>query len=140
MTSGCLDNGSFYVLACGPRGNGALELPFEVWKRKYSAGWHEYDADLLDKYAAKFDKRIEELGGRASYDGGQAYLATKAWEDRDQVVVADEEAAGFVWHTCRIMRESDGGAEYDIGPGYSWLAGGSLGAISGEFLYQHCKR
>ncbi len=36
-----MDNSSWYVKACGPRGDGALELPLEVWKRKYSAGWFE---------------------------------------------------------------------------------------------------
>lgn len=135
-----MDGGDWYELACGPRGAGAVELSLDSWKKKYSAGWFEYDAELIGHFAAKFDQRVEELGGASSYAGGQAFLAAKAWEDRDKVEVGSEEAAGFVYHACRIMRESDRGAEGDFGPGYSYLAGGNLGGIAGHYLYSACKR
>lgn len=59
---------------------------------------------------------------------------------RDTVDDPDEEAANFMYQACRIMRQSDLGAEKDIGPGYSWGTPGSLGYITGEYLYVSCKR
>ena len=45
-----------------------------------------------------------------------------------------------MYQACRIMRQSDLGAEQDIGPGYSWGTPGSLSWITGEYLYASCKR
>lgn len=69
-----------------------------------------------------------------------ALFIADAWFRRDTVDNPDEEAANFMYQTCRIMRQSDLGAEKDIGPGYSWGTPGSLGYIAGEYLYASCKR
>ena len=140
VTAECQDNGTFYALACGPRGAGAEVLPFVTWKRKFKDGYMDYDDDLVNDYAARLAERAENMDGAASYAGGLAQQAADAWFRRDTVDNPDEEAANFVYQACRIMRQSDLGSETDIGPGYSWGTPGTLGYITGEYLYASCKR
>ena len=129
----CMDNSSYYAEVCGPRGGGAELLTYEQWKTAFRRGWDPYDPDLFESYAGLFAKRAYEIGGASSYTGGLLQLAADSWFLRD--VSSDEEAAPFVYHSCRLMRSSDGGAMQDIGPGYSEYADGSLSYITGGFLY-----
>ena len=80
------------------------------------------------------------MGGASTYVGGLAELASTAWLDRDTLLLGDEEAAGWVYQICRVMRSSDAGNETDVGPGHSNYPSQSLSFISGRYLYEACKR
>jgi hypothetical protein len=125
------DNGTWYALACGPRGAGAEVLPFRQWKNLYKEGYSDYDEAIVNTYAAQLAERAEDMDGAASYAGGLAQVAADSWFKRDTIDNPDEEAANFMYQSCRIMRQSDLGAEKDIGPGYSWGTPGTLGYIAG---------
>lgn len=139
VTENCVDNATFYQSVCGPRGAGAETLSFALWKQAFRTGWDPYDPDLVEEYAGLFAKRAEELGGASSYTGGVLRLAADAWFLRD-ITTGEEEAAPFVYQTCRLMRSSDGGEFTDIGPGFGLYPAGSVSQITGGFLYSLCKR
>ena len=139
VSATCQDNGTWYELACGPRGAGADVLPFRVWRERFPLGFHEYDESMYEHYAGRFASRAEEL--RGSPVGEEAKLAAEAWFLRDGVSkTGDDEAAGFLYEACKLMRSTELGADMDFGPSYSTTAGNSIASISGHFLYEACKR
>lgn len=75
VSTACADNGTFYALACGPRGAGADVLPFSKWKTLFKEGYLDYDDEIVNAYAAQLAERAEEMDGAASYAGGLAKQA-----------------------------------------------------------------
>lgn len=141
------DNGTFYLQACGPRSINWDEITYDQWKRQYSAGWFEYDHELIEGYAGLLKKRSEQKGGcsDASTRGCKEKWAADAWflrwnESSNPTIADYEEAAPFTYQVCRLMRESDGANETDIGPGFTWYNQDSIEHIAGGYLYAQCKR
>ena len=134
----CHDNGSYYIEACGPRTIDWDQITYNEWKRKYSAGWFNFDHDLIEGYAGLLKKRSEQQGGcaDASTRGCKEQIAADAWflrwnESSTPTTEDTEEAAPFTFAICRLMRESDGAADQDIGPGFTYFNADSIEHIAG---------
>lgn len=151
VTAHCLANGSWYAQACGPMG--AELLPYRRWLAKgYTAGFVEIDARIFDSYAATIVKRSREMGASSDDFFPELVQAARNWEsvrsDADQVLRTDfgddddAKAAPFVYHVCRNHRHeaSVRGLEYDMPHAYYDLAGGSIERITGQFLWDTCRR
>jgi hypothetical protein len=151
VTANCLANGSWYMQACGPMG--AELLPYRTWIAKgYTAGFVEIDARIFDSYAATIVKRSREMGASADEFFPELVQAARNWEsvrsDADQILRTDFDddddvkAAPFVYHMCRNHRHeaSARGLEYDMPHAYYDLAGGSIERITGQFLWDSCRR
>jgi hypothetical protein len=151
VTAHCLANGSWYTQACGPMG--AELLPYYVWQsRGYTAGFVEIDARIFDSYAATIVKRSREMG--ASSDGffPELVQAARNWESArsfgDKILRTDfgdddaAKAAPFVYHVCRNHRHEakSRGLDYDTPHEYYNLAAGSIERITGQFLWDQCRR
>lgn len=134
VTNACMNNGSYYTLVCGPRGAGAEAIPFELWKNFYTAGYDPIDPRIFDAFASEMHDRGTET------ENAQAIAAGDAWLLRSKELPEEQQGAQFVYLMCRIMRESDAGAEFDTGPDFHNYASGSFSYISARFLYENCKR
>ena len=140
VSTTCMTNGSWYALACGPRGSELLTYP--QWRaRGYTAGFHERDSRIFDSYAKHFIERSKEMG--VDDLTGPAYVASLAWfrarENADTLDEAeDEKAAVMIYEFCKVMRGSDIGAEVDQGPQYHEYPSGSVSYISARFLFANC--
>jgi hypothetical protein len=76
VTSTCQSNGTWYELACGPRG--AELLPHRQWlEGQHTAGYERFDARIVDSFASVVQKRGEEVG--ASELLAPALAAAEAW-------------------------------------------------------------
>jgi len=61
VTSTCQSNGTWYELACGPRG--AELLSHREWLAgEHTAGFARFDARIVDSFAALVRERGEEVG------------------------------------------------------------------------------
>jgi hypothetical protein len=132
------DNGTFYLQACGPRSIDWDTITYKEWKTAHRAGWYEFDHELIESYAGLLKKRSEQKGGcaDASSRGCKEKWAADAWflrwdESSNPTMVDYEEAAPFTYQICRLMRESDGAKEVDIGPGFTWYNQDSIEHIAG---------
>ena len=151
VTAHCLANGSWYAQACGPMG--AELLPYRTWLAKgYTAGFVEIDARIFDSYAATIVKRSREMGASSDDFFPELVQAARNWESvrsvADLVLRTDFEnddaakAAPFVYHVCRNHRHEakSRGLDYDMPHAYYDLAGGSIERITGQFLWDVCRR
>jgi len=151
VTAHCLANGSWYAQACGPMG--AELLPYRTWLAKgYTAGFVEIDARIFDSYAATIVKRSREMGASSDDFFPELVQAARNWESvrsvADQSDLTDFEndeaskAAPFVYHVCRNHRHEakSRGLDYDMPHAYYDLAGGSIERITGQFLWDQCRR
>jgi len=140
VTGHCMTNGTFYTeVLCGPRGSEAL--PFAEWKAKFPQSYAEFDVDIVQGFAGWMAQRSEELGGAATAAGGQALMASDAWNLRDPALPHEEQAALFHFHMCKAMRESDAGAKDDETPHqYDQFTGGSIASITSQWAFASCKR
>jgi hypothetical protein len=147
VTSTCQSNGTWYELACGPRG--AELLPHRQWlEGQHTAGYERFDARIVDSFASVVQKRGEEVG--ASELLAPALAAAEAWfrqnDDGSDVSAFEAETeqrrkvAVWTQAMCRVMRHSDVGEYVDEGPGFSLHADGDIGAIGAHYLYETCKR
>lgn len=107
VTDACMNNGSYYTLVCGPRGAGAEAIPFELWKNFYTAGYSPLDPRIFDAFASEMHDRGTET------ENAQAIAAGDAWLLRSKELPEEQQGAQFVYSMCRVMRESDAGAEFD---------------------------
>ena len=151
VTAHCLANGSWYTQACGPMG--AELLPYRTWlKNGYTAGFVEIDARIFDSYAATIVKRSREMGASADGFFPELVQAARNWEsvrsDADKILRTDfgdddaEKAAPFVYHVCRNHRHEakSRGLTYDMPHEFYNLASGSIERITGQFLWDQCRR
>jgi len=151
VTAHCLANGSWYTQACGPMG--AELLPYRTWLRRgYTAGFVEIDARIFDSYAATIVKRSREMGASSDEFFPQLVQAARNWEavrtTADKILRDDfgdndaAKAAPFVYHVCRNHRHEAKarGLDYDMPHEYYNLAGGSIERITGQFLWDTCRR
>ena len=151
VTAHCLANGSWYTDACGPMG--AELLPYPRWKeRGYTAGFVEIDARIFDSYASTVIKRSREMGASSDEFFPELVQAARNWEavrsDGDKILRGDfgdddaAKAAPFVYHMCRNHRHEAQarGLTYDTPHAYYDLAPGSIERITGQFLWDTCRR
>ena len=151
VTAHCLANGSWYARACGPAG--AEQLTYRQWRaRGYTAGFVELDARIFDSYAATIIERAREISGGSDAHFAQLVQAAHNWESvRGNELVTflerggdgdEAKAAAFVYHVCRNYRyEAEArGLGYDAPNDYHLLAGGSIERITGQFLWDTCRR
>lgn len=128
-------------------------MPYRTWIAKgYTAGFVEIDSRIFDSYAATIVKRSREMGSSADEFFPELVQAARNWEsvrsDADQILSTDfdnddaAKAAPFVYHMCRNHRHeaSARGLEYDMPHAYYDLAGGSIERITGQFLWDSCRR
>jgi hypothetical protein len=126
-------------------------MTYDQWRRQYSAGWFEFDHELIEGYAGLLKKRSEQKGGcsDASTRGCKEQMAADAWflrwnESSNPTIADYEEGAPFTYQVCRLMRESDGSVvrDHDFGPDYSWYNQDSIEYIAGgcdqiSYTYSH---
>jgi len=132
---------------------GAELLPYRTWlARGYTAGFVEIDARIFDSYAATIVKRSREMGASSDEFFPELVQAARNWEsvrsDADKILRTDfgdddaAKAAPFVYHVCRNHRHEakSRGLTYDTPHEYYNLAGGSIERITGQFLWDLCRR
>lgn len=128
----CLNGGTFYVEACGPRDTTGLFLTNSQWGRTYTRH-REFDTERVQHFAGKFRQLAEDEGGAAnSFD---AQRIADAWFKR--VVVQGEEgdqAAPFYRAVCRQMRADF--PEEDTGTNFANYSEGSMQYLTSLFLYE----
>ena len=132
----CTDGGVWYEQACGPRG-AETSLPYNEWSTLYTEGFSQFEPDLVEAYAAHMAKRSVQMGGCASTDGCDAKLTAETWTKRDTLLPLEVQAGRFTYRMCKLMRSSKTSEDLqqDFGPSFSTATPGSLGWISGSYLY-----
>jgi hypothetical protein len=128
-------------------------LPYYTWlSRGYTAGFVEIDARIFDSYAANIVQRSRVMGASSDEFFPELVQAARNWEsvrsDADKILRTDfgdddaAKAAPFVYHVCRNYRHevTSRGLDYDMPHEYYNLAGGSIGHITGQFLWDTCRR
>ena len=141
VTDQCMTNGSYYTnTLCGPRG--AEDLSFNRWKALYSAGYAEFDLDIVQSYAGLMLKRSEQMGGAAAGEAAAlAHEAGHAWFYRNQALPEREQAAQFTYLMCRAWRRSDAGQMLNDAPQrFDDFSSGSIAHITSSWAYESCKR
>lgn len=145
-TKHCMQNGSWYETACGPRGAlGAEGMTYYSWRKKgYVAGFHERDTRIFSSYASEAVKRTKQMGDDPLKPGLMA--AAEAWEQYWKAstegeveaddAVEEEKAALFTYQMCRVMRLSDVGEYSDNGPDFHDHPESSLSHLSARYLYE----
>ena len=112
VTSTCQANGTWYQLACGPRG--AELLSHREWlEGGYTAGYARFDARIVDSFASSIRKRGEEVG--TSELLAPALAAAEAWfaeidEDTSPFEAETEQrrkGAIFTQSMCHSARASN---------------------------------
>ena len=128
----CLDNGQYYLDACGPRE--ASFLKTSQWQEIYTEH-RNFDTGRVNHYSGLFEQLARDMGGGTS-NGYLAQYISDQWNNRD---VNDPQniAAGFYRAVCDLMRDQFPGV--DVGPGHVNKSEGSMGYLSGAFLYESCK-
>ena len=134
MEQHCLDNGTYYVDACGPRDGTQVFMSIAQWRDTYTAH-REFDAGRVQHFAGKFREVAEDSGGGSN--GYAAQRIADAWFNRN-VNLGEDQAASFYREVCKQMRLES--PVTDIGPGHTDYDGGSLTYMVGEFLYKSCAR
>ena len=78
----CLDNGTYYVEACGPRlsGSTSVFLSDAQWRQIYTAH-RNFDAGRVQHFAGKFEQLAKDSGG--SSNAFDAQRIADAWFKRD---------------------------------------------------------
>jgi hypothetical protein len=130
----CLDDGSWYVDACGPRTSMLFDGQWALTYTKH----RDFNTGRCQEYAGKFEQLARDSGGGAN--GFAAQRIADAWFKRDITaggVGGPDQAAPFFRRICDQMR-----VEYpdgDVGPGSTSEAEGSMKYLVGNFLYRECK-
>ena len=136
-----MTNGSYYTnTLCAARG--AEDLSFNRWKALYSAGYAEFDLDIVQSYAGLMLKRSEQMGGAAAGEAAAlAHEAGHAWFYRNQALPEREQAAQFTYLMCRAWRRSDAGQMLNDAPQrFDDFSSGSIAHITSSWAYESCKR
>jgi len=130
----CLDDGSWYLEACGPR---TSFLTDSQWGATYLKH-RDFSTERAQDFAGQLEQLAEDLGGGAN--GFAAKRIADAWFKRNLAaggVGGPDQAAPFFRRMCEQMR-----IEYpdkDVGPGSTSAAAGTMKYIVGGFLYKECK-
>ena len=131
----CLDGGSWYELACGPRDGIGIGIdnfiPIAQWATVYTKH-RDFDSGRVQKFAAQFEQLAEDLGS----DGWPAQDIADAWFKRDVGLgnpQGTDQAARFYRAVCKKMRTVH---DIDVGPGHNNFSEGSMAYITGHFLYE----
>ena len=130
----CLDDGSWYVDACGPRTSMLTDSQWALTYLKH----REFNTGRCQEYAGRFEQLARDSGGTAN--GFAAQRTADAWFQRDITaggLSGPDQAAPFFRRICSQMR-----IEYpdtDTGPGSTSEAEGSMKYLVGNFLYRECK-
>lgn len=128
----CLDGGSWYTAACGPRGGSSQLMSTAAWGDSYVAH-RDFDAGRVQHFAGLFEQLAVDTGGGAN--GFDAQRIADAWFQRD-VGLGQDQARGFYRAVCREMRLQ---YDVDVGPGHTNHSEGSMPYLVGDFLYSSCK-
>ena len=134
----CMDGGSWYAEACGPRGFFASTMGPETWSATYTKH-RMFDAGLVQRYAGAFDQLAKDAGGNTNAQ--PARTIADAWMNRDvSPSKRADQAAPFYRAMCRQMREEFPSPTFvDVGPGHVNQSTGTMAYLTGEFLYTACK-
>lgn len=130
VEASCLDNGTFYTEACGPRGGSFLTDA--QWRQQY-VRHREFDAGRVQHFAAQFEQLAKDSAG--SNEGGVAQRIADAWFKRD-VALQEDQAAKFYRLVCKQMRVE---GYTDMGPSHAQHAEATMPYLVGAFLYDSCK-
>jgi hypothetical protein len=118
----------------------------------YTAGYVELDARLFDSYAATIIDRSHESGDGVDGFFAELVQASHNWQSvrsvADQVLnvrvddTDQRKASAFVYHACRNYRHEAKarGMNWDTPNDYHLLASSSLEKITGQFLFEQCRR
>lgn len=128
----CLDAGTWYEKACGPRDGYGSFLLTPQWARVYTEH-RNFDSGRVQRYAGRFGQLSSDSGGGSN--GYDAQIIADAWFKRD-VSLAGDQAAPFYRAVCKEMRKQ---LDYDFGPGHTNYSDGSMTYLTGGFLYESCK-
>ena len=131
VENACMDDGSYYINACGPRF--AAALPHNVWEATYTEH-RNFDSGRNGKFAGLFHQLAQDLGGGTS-NGYSAQYVADAWRNRNKAEGVNM-ASRFYRRVCETMRDE---FDNDVGPGHVNQSEGTLGYIAGQFLYESCK-
>lgn len=130
----CLDKGSWYLDTCGPR---TSFLTDSQWALTYTAH-RDFNTGRCQEYAGKFEQLARNSGG--STNGYFAQHIADAWFKRDITAGGPggpDQAAPFFRRVCEFMRIEY--PDFDVGPGSTSEAEGSMKYLVGTFLYRECK-
>jgi hypothetical protein len=129
----CLDDGSYYVEACGPRTTNVFSyVPLSTWKDTYTRH-RDFDTKRTQEFAGMFEQLVLDSGGAAN--AFTAQNIANSWFKRDVSLGENgrDQAAPFYRAVCQAMREN---LEVDTGPGFSNYSEGSLNYLTSLFLYE----
>jgi len=131
VENNCLDGGSWYLDACGPR---TSFLTDAQWATQYTIH-RDFGTDRAQEFAGRFEQLAQDSGGGAN--GFAAQRIADAWFKRDVGaggVGGPDQAAPFFRRVCEQMRIEY--PEEDMGPGSTSEAEGSMKYLVGGFLYK----
>ena len=127
----CLDGGSWYLEACGPR---TSFLTDSQWAATYLKH-RDFSTERAQDFAGQLEQLADDMGGGAN--GFAAKRIADAWFKRNLAAGGfggPDQAASFFRRMCEQMR-----LEYpkeDVGPGSTSAAAGTMKYIVGGFLYK----
>lgn len=130
----CLDDGSWYLEACGPR---TSFLTDSQWALTYTKH-REFSTGRAQDFAGKLEQLAQDSGGKAN--AFPAQRIADAWFQRDVGAGGaggPDQAAPFFRRMCEQMRVEF--PEKDVGPGSTSSSEGSMPFLVGGFLYKECK-
>ena len=125
----CLDGGSWYETACGPRNGLSQFMTTSQWALTYTEH-RNFDTARVQHFASLFKQYAEDNGGASN--AFDAQRIADAWFKRD-VTLGEDQAASFYRSVCREMRTQ---FDVDAGPGHNNHSETSLAFITGHFLYE----
>lgn len=133
----CLDGGSWYVEACGPRsllGNGGF-VSLDIWRTTYTKH-REFNVDRAQKFAGMFQQIADDAGG--ANNAFTAQNIADRWFKRDVQLGENgqDQAAPFYRAVCNAMRDE---FDVDTGPSFSNHTPGTMPFLASSFLYEDCK-
>lgn len=133
----CLDDGSWYVEACGPRsllGQGGF-VPLDIWRTTYTKH-RGFNVDRTQKFAGMFQQIADDAGG--INNAHPARVIADRWFERDVQLGENgqDQAAPFYREVCKAMR---GEFDVDTGPSFSNHTPGTMSYTTSLFLYEDCK-
>lgn len=132
----CLDGGTWYIEACGPRSSGfGNYISNDVWRTTYTKH-REFNTERTQKFAGMFKQIAEDAGG--SSNAFYAQDIANRWFNRNVALGENgqDQAAPFYRAVCAAMR---GEFDEDAGPSFSNHTPGTMAYTSALFLYEDCK-
>lgn len=128
----CLDEGAYYLEACGPREGISQYMSTSQWANTYIKH-RQFDTGRTQHFAGLFEQLAEDEGGAANAYGYKRIA--DAWFQR--IIVKGQEqdqAAPFYRAVCKQMRIDF--PIFDAGPSFSNYSEGSGPYLSALFLYE----